>query len=117
MWLPRDRHPGDRRTRPAGAAGARGRSRIRRRPFGTTRRSPESQPKYRNVCGLLRTTGEYSTKVPQLVGTEADLCARCRTVTCGDGLRWMGCLLMPCKRSGVRVSVAPSQLKVMKSNT
>ena len=54
-------------------------------------------------CGL---PGEYSTEVPQPARTWTDWSARCRTVTCSDVLRWMGCLLMA-QRSGVRVSVAP----------
>jgi hypothetical protein len=51
--------------------------------------------------------GEYSTKVPQPARTWTDWSACCRTVTCGDGRRWMGCLLMACKRSGVRIPIAP----------
>src|ERR1022692_1801956 len=51
--------------------------------------------------------GEYSTEVPQLAGTRTDRHARCGTVTCGYVLWLMGCLLMACKRSGVRVSVTP----------
>jgi len=65
-------------------------------------------------CGL---PGEYSTEVPQPARTPADWSARCGTVTCGDGLRWMGCLLMACKRSGVRIPIAPPKLKDIKSNT
>jgi hypothetical protein len=49
----------------------------------------------------------YSREVPQLTRIEADWSGRCRTMTCGSVLWWTGCLLMACKRSGVRVSVAP----------
>ena len=48
-----------------------------------------------------RPPGEYSTKIPQRGWTGADLRACCGTVTCGDGLWWMACLLMAFKRSGV----------------
>src|ERR1022692_734418 len=51
--------------------------------------------------------GEDSTKVPQPARTRPDGSARCGTVTCGDGLRWMACLLMACKRSGVRIFLDP----------
>src|SRR5450631_2193086 len=74
-------------------------------PARGTATSPDS-------CGW---PGEYSTEVPQLAGTRTDRHARCRTVTCGYVLWWMGCLLMACKRSGVRVSVAPPQFKTIKS--
>jgi hypothetical protein len=50
---------------------------------------------------------EYSREVPQQARTEADNERRTRTLTCQDG-RWRtGCLLMACKRSGVRIPIAP----------
>jgi hypothetical protein len=42
----------------------------------------------------------YSRKVPQPARTRVHSRAPARTVTCGDGLRWMCCLLMACKRLG-----------------
>jgi hypothetical protein len=44
-------------------------------------------------------------EVPQPARTEANLGGCSRTVTCGDGRRWTYCLLMACKRSGVRIPV------------
>jgi len=37
------------------------------------------------------------------------------TVTCGNGLRWMPCLLMACKRSGVRIPIDP-QVRAINRN-
>jgi hypothetical protein len=51
--------------------------------------------------------GEYSRKVPQLMRTWADVRGRGRTVTCTDRRRWTCCRQMACKRSGVRISLAP----------
>lgn len=63
--------------------------------------------KYRNVGGLLRTAGGVQHESTAACPDRTDWSARCRTVTCGDGLRWMGCLLMAYKRSGIRISIAP----------
>ena len=49
----------------------------------------------------------YSAEVPQPARTSADSGALLRTVTCGDGRSRTGCLLMACKRSGVRIPIAP----------
>ena|ERR1022692_3671805 len=51
--------------------------------------------------------GEYSTEIPQPARTRADWSARRRKLTSTDTPLWTCCLLMACKRSGVRVSVAP----------
>jgi hypothetical protein len=55
--------------------------------------------------------GQYSRKVPQPTGTLVACWGCGRTVTCGDELRWMSCLLMACKRSGVRIPIAPRQVR------
>jgi hypothetical protein len=57
--------------------------------------------------GPLLPVGEYSTEVQQLTRTRTDLRGRGRTVTCGDGRGWTCCRQMACKRSGVRISLAP----------
>ena len=49
----------------------------------------------------------YRRKVPQPIRTRADPGRQSGTVTCGDGRRGTGCLLMACKRPGVRVPLAP----------
>lgn len=51
--------------------------------------------------------GEYSGKVQQLAGipVDSDVCAG--TVTCGDRYRWTPRPLMACKRSGLRLPLAP----------
>ena len=49
----------------------------------------------------------YSRKVPQQAWTQADPGALCGTVTCGYVLWWTGCHWMACKRSGVRIPIAP----------
>src|ERR1039458_616048 len=54
-----------------------------------------------------RGLGSYSTKVPQPAWTQADLGAFSGTVACGYALRWTGCHWMACKRSGVRIPIAP----------
>ena len=53
--------------------------------------------------------GEYSTEVPQRVWIPGDWQVRTGTVTCGDGRGWTCCRQMACKRSGVRISLAPSR--------
>jgi hypothetical protein len=50
---------------------------------------------------------EYSTEVPQQARNATDSGARSGTVTCTDGRGWTWCLRMACKRSGVRIPVAP----------
>jgi hypothetical protein len=54
-----------------------------------------------------RGTGSYSREVPQQAWTRADLGALSGTVTSGCALRWTGCRWMACKRSGVRIPIAP----------
>ncbi len=49
----------------------------------------------------------YSTEVPQRTRTEVAVPGRRRTVTCGGGRGWTCCRQMACKRSGVRISLAP----------
>jgi hypothetical protein len=51
--------------------------------------------------------GSYSRKVPQQAGTQADLGALSGTVTCTETRGWTGCRWMACKRSGVRIPIAP----------
>src|ERR1700722_12750764 len=55
----------------------------------------------------LSTARKYSTKVQQPAGTQAARPALTGTVACTDALGWMPCLLMACKRSGVRIPIAP----------
>ena len=50
---------------------------------------------------------KYSAEVPQPRRTRAYSGALLWTVTCGDVLPWTACLLMACKRSGVRIPIAP----------
>src|SRR5438128_7485040 len=69
----------------------------RRDPGGVHR---ESTATSLDCCG---SAGEYSRKVPQPTRTRAAEGERLGTVTCGDGRGWTCCLLMACKRSGVRV--------------
>ena len=52
----------------------------------------------------------YSTEVPQRTRTEVVAEGRRRTVTCGDGRGWTCCRQMACKRSGVRISLAPQEV-------
>jgi hypothetical protein len=61
----------------------------------------------RYAAGRCRRVGEYSTEVQQLTRTRAHSWGRGRTVTCGDGRGWTCCRQMACKRSGVRISLAP----------
>jgi hypothetical protein len=49
----------------------------------------------------------YSREVPQPGRTRAHSGARVRTVTCAHVHGWTCCLLMACKRSGVRIPIAP----------
>jgi hypothetical protein len=76
------------------------------RSTDTAREYPSSA----GVPGLLgqgRRGNLYSGKVQQPVRTSADWRAHSGTVTCGDRRGWTCCLLMACKRSGVRISLAP----------
>jgi hypothetical protein len=50
---------------------------------------------------------EYSGKVPQQAGTQVVLDGRGRTVTCTGRRMWTLCHWMACKRSGVRIPIAP----------
>jgi hypothetical protein len=59
------------------------------------------------IGSLTGQAGRYSRKVPQPVRTWPDWCARSGMVTCEDRHGWTCCLLMACKRSGVRIPVAP----------
>jgi hypothetical protein len=61
----------------------------------------------RDAAGRCRRVGEYSTEVQQLTRARAHLRGRVRTVTCTDGRGWTCCRQMACKRSGVRISLAP----------
>jgi hypothetical protein len=54
-----------------------------------------------------RLGNQYSRKVQQPVRTRGVCHGRGRTVTCGDGRGWTCCRQMACKRSGVRISLAP----------
>ena len=56
---------------------------------------------------LIPETERYSRKVQQPVRTRGAWHGRGRTVTCGDGRGWTCCRQMACKRSGVRISLAP----------
>src|ERR1019366_3033187 len=55
-------------------------------------------------------SGPYSTKVQQPTWIPEDSCGRPEMVTCTDVLLWTSCHCMACKRSGVRVSVAPQEM-------
>jgi hypothetical protein len=59
------------------------------------------------IGSLAGQAGWYSGKVQQPVRICPDWCARAGTVTCTEVFRWTCCLLMACKRSGVRIPVAP----------
>ena len=61
----------------------------------------------RDAAGRCRRVGEYSTEVQQLTRTRAHSWGRGRTVTCRDGRGWTCCRQMACKRSGVRIPLAP----------
>jgi hypothetical protein len=61
----------------------------------------------RGIAVMGRGIGPYSRKVPQQAWTQANPGALCGTVTCADGLLWTGCRWMACKRSGVRIPIAP----------
>jgi hypothetical protein len=50
---------------------------------------------------------QYSRKVQQPAWIPEDACGRRGTVTCTGGRRWTSCRWMACKRSGVRIPVAP----------
>ncbi len=52
------------------------------------------------------TAGKYRN-VPGLGWLRVDAEGR----TCGDGRGWTGCLLIACKRCGVRIPIAPPQIK------
>ncbi len=54
--------------------------------------------------------GEYSRKVPQQARKDTDPGTRSGTVTRADGRGWTCCLLMACKRPGVRVPLAPRKI-------
>src|ERR1035438_5829115 len=58
----------------------------------------------------------YSREVPQQARTQADLGALSGTVTCGYARQWTGCHWMACKRSGVRIPIAPPQFKTIIRN-
>jgi len=49
----------------------------------------------------------YSRKVPQQAGTQVGPGGRGRTVTCTGTRGWTGCRWLACKRSGVRIPIAP----------
>ena len=53
----------------------------------------------------------YSRKVPQQTWIPVDSCGRPGTVTCAYALWWTGCRWMACKRSGVRIPIAPPQFR------
>ena len=59
------------------------------------------------LVSLMSGAERYSTEVPQPTRTWLDSGTRSRTVTCGDTLLWTACPLMACKRSGVRIPLAP----------
>jgi hypothetical protein len=63
-----------------------------------------------------RGSRRYSRKVSQQARTHGDLCTRLGTVTCADGLMWTGSRWMACKRSGVRIPIAPPQLRCIIRN-
>jgi hypothetical protein len=69
------------------------------------------------IESLTGQAGRYSRKVPQLARIPEDSCARPGTVTCVDGRERMCCLLMACKRSGVRIPVAPPQFRQVSSKS
>jgi hypothetical protein len=59
------------------------------------------------IGSLTDRAGQYSGKVQQPVRIWPHWYARSGTVTCGDRHRWTCCLWMACKRSGVRIPLAP----------
>jgi hypothetical protein len=63
----------------------------------------EAHGDFASACRLC----PYSREVPQQGGTQVDLGALSGTVTCGYTLWWTGCHWMACKRSGVRIPIAP----------
>ena len=71
----------------------------RRWPATTELDRPANRPKRRASASC----SWYSTEVPQQVWTGADGGVRARTATCKDARRRTGCVLMACKRSGVRI--------------
>ena len=64
----------------------------------------------------LRDRVRYSTEVPQRTWTEVAAPGRRRTVTCGDGRGWTCCRQMACKRSGVRISLAPLVRSIIRTD-
>jgi hypothetical protein len=58
----------------------------------------------------------HSTQVPQPEQACWHGRGRRGTVTCADALAWTPCLLMACKRSGIRIPKLHSQLRVTYSN-
>jgi hypothetical protein len=56
----------------------------------------------------------YSRKVPQQAWTRADRGGRGRTVTCTGTRGWTGCRWMACKRSGVRIPIAPQVRNIIR---
>jgi len=59
------------------------------------------------IWGLADRAGRYSGKVQQPLRIWPDWHTRPGTVTCGDRHWWTCCLVMACKRPGVRVPLAP----------
>jgi len=69
------------------------------------------------IGSLTSRADRYSKKIRQPVRTWRDGRALPGTVTCTDVLRWTCCLLMACKRSGVRIPVAPPQFRQINSKS
>ena len=65
-----------------------------------------------NASALPEPLVAHSGKVPQPGRITWHGSGHLRTLTCGDGLPWTGCPLMACKRSGVRIPIAPHIFRV-----
>jgi hypothetical protein len=102
-----------RRCRPSGSPGFGG-LRFRPRAWvpGDSAGKVITSPDW-SRAGRLRRPGpsssaeRYSRKVQQPAWIPGDAWGRRGTVTCTDGRRWTSCRWMACKRSGVRIPVAP----------
>ncbi len=64
-------------------------------------------PRFPAPHGAPAPRGAHSRKVQQPVWISEDCCTQPGTVTCGEVRWWTCCLWMACKRSGVRIPVAP----------
>jgi hypothetical protein len=81
---------------------------------GISRRWPEHDSALLHAVGGI---GPYSREVPQRVWIPVDCLVLAGTVTCADGLLWTGCRWMACKRSGVRIPIAPLGIPVQSTSS